>query len=370
MPVAMYAFPLLLFLLLLLPQGGQAAPLRLGIAGLSHSHVHGLLQRGDRGDIEIVGIAEPDRALAQRLADRYGFSMDEVYPSLEALIAARQPEAVAAFGSIYEHLAVVEACAPRGIHVMVEKPLAVSMDHATRMAQLARRHGIQLLTNYETTWYPTTGKAYALARQDTVVGPIRKVVVRDGHRGPENIGIDPEFLAWLTDPVLNGGGAVTDFGCYGANLLTWLMDGARPLRVTATTRRLQTDLHPLVDDEATIILDYADAVGLVEASWNWPIGRKDMEIYGLRGAILADNRHDLRIRIAAGYDGFAEEALHLEAREVPFDDPFACFAAVVRGALHLSPYEPSSLENNLIVVEILDAARLSARRGRSVSLKE
>ncbi len=71
-----------------------------------------------------------------------------------------KPEAVVAFGSIFDHLAVIEACAPRGIHVMVEKPLAVNMQHANRMAELAEKHHIFLLTDYETSWYPTTATRY------------------------------------------------------------------------------------------------------------------------------------------------------------------------------------------------------------------
>ena len=51
----------------------------------------------------------------------------------------------------------------------------------------------------------------------------------DGHRGPKEINVQPEFFGWLTDPVKNGGGALFDFGCYGANLMTWMMDNQRPL---------------------------------------------------------------------------------------------------------------------------------------------
>ena len=54
--------------------------------------------------------------------------------------------------------------------------------------------------------------------------PIRKIVAHDGHQGPKEIDVQPEFLDWLTDPVKNGAGALFDFGCYGANLMTWLME--------------------------------------------------------------------------------------------------------------------------------------------------
>ena len=65
------------------------------------------------------------------------------------------------------------------------------------------------------------------------------MVAMDGHQGPQEIGVGPEFFEWLTDPVIDGGGALFDFGCYGANLMTWLMDNERPLAVTALTQHEQ-----------------------------------------------------------------------------------------------------------------------------------
>ena len=182
----------------------NSEPLRVGIAGLSHSHVHGILNRPDKGDVEIVGIVEADMQLAKRYADRYGYSMDMVYANIEDMLEAVKPEAVLAFNSIFEHLEVVQ------------------------------KHQIYLLTNFETTWYPTNHKAYEMV-ENGAIGKVRKVVVRDGHEGPMEIGVNQEFLDWLTDPILNGGGAVIDFGCYGANLITWLMKGEKPVSVYALT---------------------------------------------------------------------------------------------------------------------------------------
>jgi len=363
-------FLLLLCLVLnAIPTFAQEKPVRIGVAGLSHAHVHWILGREDLGDIELVGIAEPNRELAQRYAKQHGFSMDLVYNTLEEMIAATQPEAVTAFGSIFEHLAVVQTCAPKGIHVMVEKPLAVSLDHAKKMKALAEKHNIHLLTNYETTWYPTNHRAKKLLDEGKI-GDLRKVIVRDGHKGPVKIGVNKEFLDWLQDPVLNGGGAITDFGCYGANLMTWLKKGARPNTVTAVTQQFQSGNNPKVDDDATIILTYDDCQAILEPSWNWPIGRKDMELYGLTGAIYADNRNDLRIRMAEGYDGYHEEKMTLEERPAPNNDPFSVLAAVVRGKMSLQPSDLTALENNMVVMEILDAARQSAKKGKTIQLKK
>jgi predicted dehydrogenase len=353
------------FLLVFILFGG-AAPLRVGVAGLTHTHVHWILGRADRGDIQLVGIAEPNKELAFRYLKQHNLPLDLWFASLEEMIAKTKPEAVTAFGSIYEHLHVVQVCAPKGIHVMVEKPLAVSTDHALKMETLAKKHNIHLLTNYETTWYATNHKVKQLA-DGGELGKLRKIVVHDGHEGPREIGVNTEFLYWLTDPIQNGGGAVTDFGCYGANLITWLAQGKKPVSVTAVLQQLKPDVYQKVDDEATIILEYPDMQGIIQASWNWPFNRKDMEVYGSTGYAHSLDRSNMQIRLK-GEGEFRIE--RLSERTSPYDDPFALFEAVVRKKIVLPDYDLSSLENNMIVVEILEAAKESARTGKKVSLKK
>ena len=340
-------------------------PVRTAIAGMNHGHVVWILRNWQRKDLEIAGFYEPDQALAQRYAEEFKFPLERVYSDLEAMLDAVKPEAVCAFGPIYDHLRVVEACAPRKIHVMVEKPLAVSLAHAEKMAALARANGIHLITNYETTWYASTYAAYRTAVTENALGPIRKMVVHDGHAGPVEIGCRPEFLAWLTDPVLNGGGAVVDFGCYGANLVTWLMGGAEPETVTAVLQTLKPETYPRVDDDATIILTYPRAQAVIQGSWNWPVGRKDMEIYGESGYLVAVDNRTLRVRMRGEK---VEQTLQLPPAPERVSDPFNYLAAVVRGVEKVEPGNLWSLENGLSVVKILDAARASAREGRTIKL--
>jgi predicted dehydrogenase len=301
------------------------------------------------------------------MAKRFGLPAKLFFSDLATMLDSVKPEAVAAFGPISEHVRVVEACAPRGIHVMVEKPLAFSLDHALTMEKLARKHGIHLMTNYETTWYASVHAAYRIVLEQNTIGPIRKIVVHDGHRGPQEIGCSPEFLAWLTDPERNGGGALIDFGCYGANLITWLMKGRVPLTVTGVTQTNKPDIYPKVDDEATIVLVYPGSQGIIQASWNWPIGRKDMEIYGQRGTVFAPDRGTLRVRPS---ESEQERTETLDPRPGPLDDPFAYLAAVVRGEITVADTDLSSLANNMTVVKILDAARQSAATGRTVRIDQ
>lgn len=342
----------------------QPKPFRIGVAGLTHDHVNWILDRADDGDFTLVGIAEPNKELADRYMKKFNLPSSIWFATLDEMLTRTKPEAVSAFGSTYDHLAVVEACAPRRIHVMVEKPLAVSIDHARQIKVLAVRHEIHVITNYETTWYGSNYKIDELM-SDGSLGPLRKIVIHDGHEGPKEIGVSKEFFAWLTDPTQNGGGAVMDFGCYGANLSTWLMKGQRPEWVMAATQTIKPDIYPKVDDEATIVLGYKDTQAIIQASWNWPFGRKDMEVYGSKGYIIAD-RQGSKIRLP----GAATEQ-YVKSAEImsPYNDPFRYLAAMVRGKIRMQPSDLSSLENNIIVVEILEAAKTSAATGQRIDLK-
>lgn len=289
--------------------------------------------------------------------------MNIVYPSLEAMIDATHPDAVAAFNPIYDHLSTVEICAPRGIHVMVEKPLAVSWEHAKRMVALARQHNIHLLTNYETTWYGSTVDAYRLVHQDRRIGDITKILFHTGHAGPIEIGCRKAFTDWLTDPILNGAGALTDFGCYGANLATWLMKGATPVTVSCVTQQMKPEVYPKVEDEATIVLTYPKAQVIIQASWNWPYSRKDMTIYGKSGYVLCKNGQDMELLISGRKGTLSQQAAPLPQGA---DDPFTFLANVVKKNAEVTPFGLSSLENNLIVVQILEAAKHAARTGQTI----
>jgi len=338
------------------------APLRVALAGLVHGHASGFFDQFQRRtDIRIVGIAEANRQLAAQFQKKYSLQPAMFYADLEEMLKATHTQAVLAYTNTYDHRRVVEICARYGVPVMMEKPLAVSLEDARAIENAARDGKIQVLVNYETTWYRSNQAAYDLAR-DNSIGEIRKIVVHDGHNGPKEIGVGPEFLAWLTDPKLNGGGALFDFGCYGADLATWLMDGRRPDSVTAVTQQIKPEIYPRVDDEATIILTYPHAQAIVQASWNWPFSRKDMEVYGQKGYVITVGSGALRARLPD------KEETSADAKPLPItrEDSLSYLRAVLLGGL--KPEGQSSLETNVIVTEILDAARQSAATGKTVFL--
>ncbi len=343
--------------------GQQSAPLRVAVVGVVHGHVAGFFGPAlQRRDIEIVGVCDPDEKLAARYGAEFKLDSKLFYRDLEEMLTKVHPQAVLVYTDTKEHRRVVEIAARHHVAVMMEKPLAVNVEDALAIEQAAKAAQIQVLVNYETTWYASNSAVYQLVREGAL-GEVRKVVVHDGHRGPKEIDVRPEFLAWLTDTERNGAGALFDFGCYGADLMTWLMHGELPLTVTAVTQQIKPEIYPRVDDEATVVLTYPKAQAIIQASWNWPFDRKDMEVYGATGQAITVKKEDVRVR----RQGDEQEHLeHATALRAPYDDPISYLIAVMNGTV--APSGLSALDTNVTVVRILDAARESARTGKTVRL--
>ena len=358
----MLKFLFLLLLVLNLQASSAQQPIRVVVAGLTHNHIHGILSQYNKGLVDIVGIAEPDRQLQEKYSKLYKLPDSLFFTDLGKLVKLKKPDAVLAYNAVGLHLDVVEICAPLHISVMVEKPLAATLVQAKRMEALAQKFNIKLLTNYETTWYASYLDVYNTVKNDSI-GKIKKMVVHDGHQGPKEIGCTPEFLNWLTDPILNGAGALNDFGCYGADLMTWFMNGQKPIAVTAITRHYKPAVYPKVDDDATIVVEYPGATGLIEASWNWPFSIKDLEVFGETGYLHALDGENINVRMRENNKSIRKATPLTQ----PLNDPMVYLTAVIQRKIP-GTNDQSSLEYNMIVMQILDAAKRSAASGKRIKL--
>jgi predicted dehydrogenase len=342
----------------------EQPPLRVAIVGLVHDHVAGFLaQLPQHREVELVGIAEPGAALAAKYEKKNSLPHDLFFPSTEAMIEARHPQALLVYTSIADHRKAIEIAGKYSLAVMVEKPLTISLEDALAIRSVARDRHIQVLVNYETTWYASNRAAFN-AVENGHLGPIRRVVVHDGHQGPKEIGVSPEFFQWLTDPAQNGAGALYDFGCYGVDLMTWLMHGEAPLSVTAVVNHDKPEIYPKVDDDSTMVLQYPKAQAVIQASWNWPFSRKDMEVYGATGYVITVANDGLRTRLEHDSAEQSSTAPPLPANE---SSSLAYLVAVLRGQVHAQG-DLTALDTNVTAMQILDAARTSARIGKTVRL--
>jgi predicted dehydrogenase len=340
-------------------------PVRVVIVGLVHDHARGFIGPLSKNtNVQLVGISEPDTALAAHYETEFHLEHKLFYTDMDKMLDQLHPDAVLVYTDIADHRKVIEAAAKRGINSMVEKPLATTMADAIAIRAAAREHHVQVLVNYETTWYASNAEAIREAGAGTL-GPIRRVVVHDGHEGPKEIGVSPTFLKWLTDPEKNGAGAIFDFGCYGADLMTVLMHGETPVSVTAVALTDKPETYPKVDDDATIIVRYAKAEAVLQPSWDWTFARKDMEVYGTKGYVITEAADHIRAR-------YTPEKTESEINVPPLvpteQNSLDYLAAVLRGQVK-AEHDLSSLDTNLIVMQILTAARESAKTGRTLALQ-
>jgi predicted dehydrogenase len=347
------------------PQLAAQARTRLAIVGLDHDHVWGILKLiASQPDAELVAIADTHPELIQKAKATAPPSV-KFFSNYVAMLDEVKPDAVIVTTANNRHLEILRACAKRKIHFDTEKPMAASGADAREMERLAREAGIKLMVNYVSAWPQSTQEALRRI-QAGEIGNIQKIIVQFGHEGPKEIGTSKYFADWLYDPVKNGAGALMDFGCYGAD---WAMVlKGRPKRVYAASLKLKTAQHNAVEDDATVLLEYADATAILMPSWDWPYGKGQAEIFGSKGSFLV--RGDgLLFQPAKGDTSVQNpDGKPLETQPVAPEkrNNLAYFLYCIRNDKPIEGLVSAAV--NVGVNEIIDAANESIRTGREVAL--
>jgi predicted dehydrogenase len=344
----------------------QTAKTRVAIVGLDHDHVWELLQYiAGEPQAELVAIVDGHPDLVEKAKSQVPATV-KFFPGYVEMLDQVKPEAVFVTTENDKHLDILRECAKRHVNFSTEKPMATNAADALTMEQLAETGGIKLMVNYWNAWTASTHELYHRVKAGEI-GAVKKIIVQYGHQGPKELGVSKEFADWLYDPVKNGGGAIMDFGCYGAEMALLLR--GRPMRVYATTRKLKADQHNRVDDDATIVLDYPDATAVIEASWDWSYSMDRTYVFGSKGSLLS-TRSDLFQRAAAD-DGTpaTPDGRRLTLGPVPHEtsNPIAYMIDCIRNNKPVE--DPLSGKLNVQVMEILDAARESVRTGRTQDLR-
>jgi predicted dehydrogenase len=278
--------------------------------GLHHDHVWSNLEElAATGRAELAGAADADAELLAKYRDRFPGETTESY---DELLSRDGLTAAYVFGSnkLSEDL-VVKAC-ERGLHCLVEKPMAATLAGAERMLAAARASGVRLMVNWPFAWWPQLRHGIYMA-QVGELGQLWQVRYRAAHQGPVELGCSRQFCEWLYDAELNGAGALMDYCCYGAVLAEVLL--GQPESVSGL--RIRTGLKPdlALEDNAVLLLKYPHALATTEASWT-QIGHLtsySATIYGNKGTVHIEPGHDGRILHATAEhpDGIA---LHLAAQ--------------------------------------------------------
>jgi len=335
-----------------------AGEYKMAIIGMVHGHVWGHLGTMLKGEhARLVGIAETEPALIAE-AKKRGASEVPFFSDHRKMLDEVRPDFVWSFAENNRHLEIVEACAPKKIHVIFEKPLAATYKQALAARKLANQHGIRVMTNYQMAWWPANYVAKAAVDAGTLgkVWRLRGIVGHGGPGGPE--GLNKYFFDWLTDPEKNGAGALMDFGCYNALWSLWYF--GRPDKVYAQVNRLRPREFPKVEDNADLLLSWRESTGLFEGSWDLPRGFQDLEIFGLKGSVYMKNGS---VELRTGRDA---KSLTLDPLPPERAEPIAYMVDCLRTNKPVDGL--TALDINVGVVEIIEAAKMSVASGNAVAL--
>jgi len=234
---------------------------RVGFAGLVHDHVWGEMEHWKAlGKAELIAAADPNRPLLEKAREN---GVSRTYDSWEEMLEREELDIVEVATDNASAVKVVEAAAPRGIHIKIEKPMAARLEQANRMVAAVKKAGVQLMIHWPTAFQAQHPLMFKMIRRGDIGQPYY-FRLRCAHAGPKEIGCSNYFYEWLYDEQKNGAGALMDYCCYGADMCSYLF--GLPERVVGIRAVLAKD-YPLPDDNAMILMKYDKVFGVAEACW-------------------------------------------------------------------------------------------------------
>lgn len=338
----------------------MADQIRVAALGMAHDHLWtNLRQLGALDDATLVAGADDNAALRTEFTEKTGCKA--VYDDYVTLLDKEKPDAVFCFTATAHHAQVVELCASRGIHVMVEKPMAATLEQADRMLTASRKAGTTLMVNWPTAWNRGLRTAYRLVNEGAI-GKMWQLLWRGGHCGPDELGCSEHFCGFLFDKHLNGAGAFNDYGGYGASMCVLFL--GRPNEVVGVAGRL-LKTHLPVDDNGMMILRYPEAMCRLEMTWTEAVPYKpphDVFIYGTEGTIIAGS-DSVMVYTRDDKDGQSVpvDALPKEQTNGPEH-----FIACIRDGVEPEFVCNADLSHH--AQEVMEAGLISATSGTTVSL--
>ncbi|HOR26682.1 MAG TPA: Gfo/Idh/MocA family oxidoreductase [Candidatus Sumerlaeota bacterium] len=195
-----------------------ARTLRIGIVGLGHLHPRLYMPHFQAlPGVEVTAVAEPDQRLREAFAADFGL---RAYASLNDLLKHESLEIAAIFLPHAECAEAAARCAARGIHLMVEKPMASDVKGARRIVQAARKAGVQLTTGYCWRFHPVARRIKSLIAE----GAIGRVISAEGRCAAGRVTRYIEGHSdWMLEKARSGGGPIFNLGVHWIDLIRWML---------------------------------------------------------------------------------------------------------------------------------------------------
>ncbi|MDQ7028053.1 MAG: Gfo/Idh/MocA family oxidoreductase [Anaerolineae bacterium] len=334
--------------------------LRLAFTGTGTiAHIHALAVE-EIEEAEIVAIVNHSPASANHFAERY--KITRKYEKIAPLIHEGGIDALIINTPNYLHASQAIAALEAGIHVMVEKPMAMTVEEAQNIIAASEKSGARLMVAHcwrfdeEVQWL----------RDQLREGKLGAIIRTKGYGihtlwGPEG---------WFTQKRLSGGGALADMGIHAIDTTRYLLHDPKPVRVFARVGTYYGSYD--VDDTAMVMIDWDNGVtSFIESGWWQPhSGRAEAstELYGTEGYAQVFPTHlkivdESRRRVAIVESGFSQEADKPPSQKM-YNAQMAYFVKAIQHGLKPVPGGQEGLVN----LQIIEAAYESSRSGQLVTL--
>lgn len=240
------------------------APIRVGVVGLAHDTIwQSIRQALEVPGVTFIAAAEANENLLARFVEETHCETGHFFFEAREMFENVPLDAVLCGTPTGWHVEVAELCAVHKVALLLEKPMALSLDQSDLITTAVQRSSIPFMVHFPELWRPAVREASRLAKEGAI-GSLWQVRYRVGHANPHDIGYSPEFLEWFLDPDLNPSGAFLDLCSYGAQLSVWLL--GRPQSVVAVAATLSKDGLDVYDN-GLLVLKYGHAFGIAEGSW-------------------------------------------------------------------------------------------------------
>lgn len=334
----------------------SASPLRagiIGVGGIAHLHADGFRAAG----AEIVALADPDRTVLE--ARGAAWDVPHLFDDFARMFAEVDLDVVSIAAPNAVHHPATLAAARAGVHVLVEKPISLSLPLAQEMIDACREAGVVLQVGHQLRSDGAVHHAKTMIERGAI-GDLAFIRLRQAHDWGGAAEVRPSFTGTGT-----GGGTLLDNGSHVMDLARYFGGPVDDLYARTATRKWPVDL----EDTAIVSVRYASgALGSIENAWTATGWEEGFWIYGTAGALEYTNRHQAPVlrhsfRESPGTTWASTDVARLSfAGDRAHTRQIHAFLASVRGEQAVV----CSGEEGLEAVRLVLAAYDSARTGRPV----
>lgn len=334
-------------------------PIKVAFAGTGFSRVHAEVAQ-TIPDVEMVAVVNHRHESMAAFAET--FNIPRQYTHLEALLADGEVDALSINTPNYLHAPQTIAALNAGVHVMVEKPMAMNAAEAQTMVTAAERTGALLMVAHCFRFDPEV--QWLKAQME--IGKLGRIIRTKSYGVHVNWGPS----GWFTQAKYAGGGAIADMGIHALDTVRFLLGDPQPVSVYAKIGTYYGDFD--VDDTAVILVNWDNGTtSTIESGWWQPHADKPnagTQLYGTKGfgelfptrLLLPDAAAETAIEVASDFDFPRSETVS----HAKYGVQFAYFIECIR---QQRPPVPGGLEG-LINMKVVDAAYESARTGQVVQI--